>query len=222
MKRWMLTLKLASLLSIFAFGGCSDDDTKELQPQPEAFTADDHNRIYEEGCDLISPYMQLHGVDAPPTNTEKAREELNRGISLLQKVVEINPENWSAYWVMGKGYQALSQPEHACNAFGKSFAIQKDNPDVAREYMLECLNLGRASAAIDAAQHGVGLSPDDAGLVANLALAYLVGGKTDDAVTTVDKSLQLAPHDEITQNLKAIILEVRDGKRPQPKSVRDL
>lgn len=160
-------------------------------------------------------------------------------INCLSVLLKSNTRSWSkgtsrgsavdnpgyallAYWVMGKAYQALNQSENACDAFGRSFAIQKDNPDVAREYMFECLNLGRTAEAIDAARHGVELSPNDAGLVANLALAYLVGGQIDEAVTAIDKSLKIAPDDKITQDLRTIILEVRDGKRPQPKSLREL
>ena len=222
MKRWIQVMKLVSLLSIIGLGGCFTDDAGESQTQPELVTPDSHNRIYQQGCDLISPYMQLHGVDAPSPNTEKARDEITRGIEELRRVVKFNPENSSAYWVMGKGYQALGESEKACDAFGKSFAIQKDNPDIAREYMFECLNLGRASAAIDAAEHGVSLDPDDAGLIANLAIAYLVGGRIEDAIATADKSLELAPDDEITQHVKTIIVEVRDGQRPQPKSTREL
>lgn len=222
MKHLRLIVNLLGVLSIFGFGGCSTDDSAQSQQRPEVFTADDHDRIYEEGCKFISPYMQLHGVDAKPADADKAREELSRGVFLLQKVVEFNSDNWAAYWVMGKGFQALKQSENACDAFGKSFAIQKDNPDIAREYMLECMNLGRASEAIDAAKHGVSLNPNDAGLIANLAIAYLVGGRIDDSITTIEKSLKLAPDDKISQNVKTIILEVRDGKRPQPKSARDL
>jgi tetratricopeptide (TPR) repeat protein len=222
MKLLRLIVNLLGVLSIFGFGGCSKDDSVDPQPRPEVFTADDHDRIYEEGCKFISPYMQLHGVDVKPANTEKAREELDRGVILLQKVVEMNSDNWAAYWVMGKGFQALKQSENACDAFGKAFAIKNDNPDVAREYMLECMNLGRASEAIDAAKHGVSLNPNDAGLIANLAIAYLVGGRIDDSIIAIEKSLKLAPNDEISQNVKTIILEVRDGKRPQPKSAREL
>lgn len=220
MRRYLLITRLAALLSIVVLGGCAREGSKG--PEAEVYAAEDHDRIYREGCDLISPYMQLHGVVARNEQTEQARDDLIRGISLLQEVIKIKPDNWAAYWVMGKAYQALNQSENACDAFGRSFAIQKDNPDVAREYMFECLNLGRTAEAIDAARHGVELSPDDAGLVANLALAYLVGGQIDEAVTAVDKSLKIAPDDKITLDLRTIIHEVRDGKRPQPKSLREL
>jgi tetratricopeptide (TPR) repeat protein len=190
--------------------------------KPEAYTRDDHDRIYQEACDLISPYMRLHGREAPPAATRQARKDLDRGISLLLRVVEMNPRNWAAYWVMGKAHQALGQPEQACDAFGASFGIEHNNPDVAREYMCECLDLGRAAEGIFAAEHAVALKPTDAGLIANLAIAYLIDARVDDALATVNKSLALAPNDEITQSVKQIILDVQSGRRPQPRSGREL
>jgi len=200
--------------------GCSAERTEKSETKSPS--AEDHDRIYTQACGLIKPYMQLHGVQSRPANTDKARQELKRGISLLQEVVTINPGNWSAYWVMGKGYQAIGDSASACDAFGNSFAIQRNNPDVAREYMYECLNLGRAAEGVQAAEHALELRPDDAGLLANLALASLIAGKNDDALQFVNKSLQVAPDDTITQNLKKIIVDVRDKKRPQPKTTRDL
>jgi Flp pilus assembly protein TadD len=166
--------------------------------------------------------MQLHGARRRPANTDKVRRELQYGVSLLSKVVQVDPGNWSAYWIMGKAYQAFGNSESACAAFGESFAIQKENPDVAREYMFESLNLGRAAEGVRAAEHAVNLRPEDGGLLANLAMAYLIAGRNSDALDFVNKALQIAPNDRITQEVKRIIIQVRDGKRPQPTTTHDL
>jgi len=183
---------------------------------------EEHNACYKQGCSLISQYMHFHNVDSAPSDSKTAKSELNRGIALLKRVVEINPRNFAAYWVMGKGYQVLNDSKLAWEAFGQSFAIERENPDVAREYVFECLNLGKVEEGVAAAEHAVGLNPEDAGLVANLALAYLIGGKLEDAMQAAEESLMLAPDDEITQNLKRVIHEVQNGDRPQPKSMKDL
>jgi Flp pilus assembly protein TadD len=210
----------AVLLWIFSFIGCSGE--RKDDPKHRILSAEDQNRIYTEACDIIKPYMKLHGVQSRPADTAEARQQLRRAISLLQQVVEIRPDNWAAYWIMGKGYQALDDSDNACDAFGKSFALQKENPDVAREYMLECLNLGRGAEGVQAAEHAMSLKPEDAGLAANLALAYLIAGRNDDALRLVNQSLRAAPDDTITQGLKTVIVEVQDKKRPQPRTTRDL
>ncbi len=181
-----------------------------------------HNRLFQEGSDLISPYMQLVNRDSKATDSSDARKTLERGIELLTQAISINPANWSAYWIIGKAHQSLGNSEDACDAFGKSYELQKGNADVAREYMFECLNLGRADRGIAAARHAAMLRPDDAGLVANLALALLIGGKLDEAAETITKALAMAPTDEISRNLKQMIADVQAGRKAQPSTMADL
>jgi tetratricopeptide (TPR) repeat protein len=182
----------------------------------------EHNRLYQEGCNLISPYLQLVNKPPEPATSDKARGELDRGVALLRRVVSLNPANWPAYWTIGKAFQALGNAEAACDAFGKAYALHKGNADVAREYMFECLNLGETDKGIAAARHAVALKSDDAGLLANLALALLIGGELDEAAQASDKSLAIAPDDEISQNVKQAIEDVRSGRRGQPRSLADL
>lgn len=215
------------LWSLLAMAGCNQNKPQGATPavQAEAQTdeeTDKHNDYYLRGTGLLKPYMQLVGSRAKPTNTQEAQAEVREGIELLKKVVQINPDNWNAYWVIGKGYQALHESENACNAFLKAYKINSNHPDVAREYMYECLILGRAKEAIDAAVHAMELKPEDAGLVANAGLAYLIAGQLEDADRTVDRALKMAPDDQMTQSLKTVIGEIRSGKRPQPKNLIEL
>jgi tetratricopeptide (TPR) repeat protein len=183
---------------------------------------DKHNDLFEQGSDLIRPYMQLVGSEYSPADSEQAREELERGISLLRQSIAIHPENWSAYWIIGKAYQALNDVQQAYQAFLQAFELCKTNPDVAREYMFEALKLGKAENGIKAAQHAVSLKQDNAGLVANLALAYFIGGQLDDALKAVEHSLAISPEDQITKNLKDYIEAVKEGRMPQPKTLLEM
>lgn len=194
------------------------DDTG-IESSPQTL---EHNRLYQEGCDLISPYMQLVDRRAQSADAEAAHEKLKRGIVLLNGATSIKPGNWSAYWIIGKAYQSLGNSEEACQAFGKSYALHKGSADVAREYMVECLTLGRADRGIIAARHAVSLKPENAGLIANLALALLIGGKLDEAADTVAKALAMAPDDDIARRLKHMIADVRSGRKPQPSRLADL
>ena len=199
-----------------ALVGCSRHDAAKT------YSPADHNRLFKEGSDLITPYMRLHGQSRNPAVTGRARKDVNHGIELLQAVVNINTQNWSAYWVMGKGYQSLGESEKACDAFAHSFALQKQNADVAREYMFECLDLGRVQEGVAAAEHAVALEPKEPGLLANLALAYLVAARNDEALKKAEQALALDPGDKVTQAVVRVIREVVSGKRPQPKRLKDL
>ncbi len=189
---------------------------------PIAVSPDDHNRVYQAGCDLISPYMPLHNRESRSARSSKGRQEVKRGIELLTFITQANPANWNAHWIIGKGYQALGDSSAACDSFRASFDLQKNNPDVAREYMFECLNLGRSKDGVDAARHAVSLQPANAGLLANLALALLIAADLDAAEQTVNQALVADPKDGITKNVAQMIRDVKSGRKPQPNRIADL
>jgi len=214
--------RIFAMTKIFAFMlalfGCSK---REEQPDVE-YTMADHNRLWEEGLALIDPYMRLDDKPEKPTNNRHAIRDIEEGIEKLSAVVELKPANWAALWVIGKAYQALERPEDACNSFARSFEIEKENADVAREYMLSCLQLGRFENAVSVAEHAASLEPDEAGLIANVALALVLAGRTEDALKKTEESLAINPRDSITQALNKRIHEIIDGSRPQPKSIAEL
>ena len=189
---------------------------------PESVSSDDHNRVYQAGCDLISPHMPLHNHESRAAHSTSAQRDVRRGIELLTFVTQANPANWNAHWIIGKGHQALGHAKAACDSFRASFDLQKHNPDVAREYMFECLNLGRGSEGVMAASHALSLEPGNAGLHANMALAFLIDAQLDQALAAASKSLELDPTDRITRNVQMMIRQVKSGEKPQPTRMADL
>jgi Flp pilus assembly protein TadD len=164
--------------------------------------------------------MQL--LNHAPKVTESVRREVLGGIRDLDAVTTYNPANWAAFWIKGKGYQLLGDHESANREFKASFEIQKENPDVAREYAVSCLELGRGSEAIRATEHAIQLTPADAGLRANLALALLIDGRNEEARTAIDQALKMDPSDKISHALRKVVEEVAAGKRKQPRTMSDL
>jgi len=205
-----------------SLSGC--DLCVNIDDEPVKWSAEsqEHDRLYKEGAALIDPYMKLAGRETKPAETPEAQDEIERGIEQLQAALQINPANWAACWITGKAYQALDRSEEACDSFKQAYGLEKSNPDVAREYVLECLKLGRTEPAVHAARHAVGLVPDNAGLVANLGLALLIHGDLEEAQKTINQSLELNPEDQITHNLQRILNEIQNGERPQPERLSDL
>ncbi|MDQ1255460.1 MAG: hypothetical protein QG656_51 [Candidatus Hydrogenedentes bacterium] len=181
---------------------------------------DDLKRVYEQGANLISPYMEL--LDRQPALTAEDKAKVREGIVCMKAVTDYVPANWAAFWIAGKGYQALGEYEAANKAFKDAFDVQKQNPDVAREYAVSCLELGKGAEAVRVTLHAIELSPEDAGLYANLALAYLIDGKNEEASRAIAESLKRTPEDAISQTVKKTVDEVIAGKRPQPKKLKDL
>jgi tetratricopeptide (TPR) repeat protein len=148
--------------------------------------------------------------------------ELREGIRLLQRAVEIQPRSWPAYWIMGKGYQALGDHRRGYEAFRQATRLCRDNADVPRELCLECLHLGKFTEAVEAARRAVRVERSELGLQANLALALLLAWDVDEALDQAEQAVARSPKDEINRNLLAVVREVRDGRRPQPRTLAEL
>jgi tetratricopeptide (TPR) repeat protein len=179
-----------------------------------------HLLVYRQGADLIDPYMLL--LDRKPRFGLRARANIRRGIALLEAVTAYAPGNWPAYWMKGKGYQALGERVAAKREFAAAFAMQKSNPDVAREYGAACLETGDGQEALDATEHAIRLTPNDPGLHANAALALLTLGRYDDATVAVDKAIAMDNGDQISLTVRKLVGAVKAGKRPQPKNMADM
>jgi len=203
------------IMSIFSFLFPSKSsigfDVTDLSP-------DKHNEYYEIGTELISPFMYIHNQKAKAAQ----QSDILKGIAYLDAVTKINPNNWAAFWIKGKGYQALNESVYAYKEFKNSYSIQKSNPDVARELMVECLNIGKREEGIEVAIQALSLDSNNSGLNANLGLAYLIGGDISQAIKYVEKAIELAPDDQINRNLLNIIEQVNTGKLKQPKKYSDL
>jgi tetratricopeptide (TPR) repeat protein len=182
---------------------------------PVVTNKEEHYQIYKHGTDLIYPHIQLHGQH--PKINAKAKRDLAEGIACMKAVVSYNPVNWAAFWILGKAQQALGEQKLEYESFKAAFDIQKEWPDVAREYAWSCLKLGLGEDAVIATKHAISLSPHDAGLQANLAVAYLAIGKNDEADAAISKSLEMDPDDNISQAVRKLIDDVFAGKKPRTK-----
>jgi Tfp pilus assembly protein PilF len=205
-----------SISSLFRKKGANESDELGFSViDPET-----HNVVYKKGTALISPHIWLDG--RMPKMTDQASRDLQLGIQHLQAVTAYNPSNWNAHWIIGKAYQALRNHQEAYQNFKKAYAIEKGNPNVAREFADSCLQLGYGADAVALAASAVQVAPQDAGLRANLALAYLINGDIALAQEAVEESLTSNPSDKITQRLRKVICDVAEGKRPRPTKMSEL
>ncbi|NMO15441.1 hypothetical protein HPC49_33775 [Pyxidicoccus fallax] len=177
--------------------------------------------LYERGTEAIQPYMHIHAETPRPVDA-KARRQLEVAVEDLLKYQRLNPESWQALWIAGKGRQALGDPAGAAEIFGRAYAFKRDQPDVAREYALQLLRLQRFAEAEDVARSACEADPSDAGLVANVALAQLLGGRVAEAEATASRALDMSPEDPVTKTLLGRIREARSGRRPAPRTIEDL
>ncbi len=195
--------------------GCSQKQKTEL-----VLIQENHDQYYKIGTELIDPYVILS--DNSSILDKKAKDNIREGIRYLEAVTEINKNNFAAFWIKGKGYQALREHASAYNEFKKSFHLNQNNPDVARELSLECLDLGKTKEAVEISLHALKLDSTSSGLIANLALSYLFNSDLDLSSKTISKAISVDPADKINYDIKKIIDDVISGKRIQPKKYDDL
>lgn len=116
-------------------------------------------------------------------------KDLERGLDLLRKVVEISPNEVQAVIVEGHEIgRALYGDPRPCLFLGELYAYTKQMPHAVREFKkaveFDRDVLGQATAALEA------LGPDTPDAVRALLDFYLMGGRLQDATRLVAASLE--------------------------------
>jgi tetratricopeptide (TPR) repeat protein len=92
---------------------------------------------------------------------------------------------------------------------------------VAREAGLAALDCGESSLAVQLCSSAVDNNPDDIGLIANLALAYMLHGDDEEGVACARRAVDLDPEDEVSLNALKYVQEVANGQRSRPHRLND-
>jgi len=177
-------------------------------------TAEEIDAAYKRGGMLLEPFLVLSDQDSSDPATPQAQAQIREGIRLLSTVVDAKPNNWAAYWLIGKGFQALREHPAAAAAFKQSYAINPSHRDIARELVIESICAGHTAAAVVVAEGIAKSNPADAGLTANLGFSYLTNGQLAKARAATERALALSPGDNITIALLAEITAVQSGRTP--------
>jgi len=189
--------------------------------QSKEFTqeeADRYNFLFSAANEIVESYIYIQDAIRNPVDEVK----LNSAIEMYDEAISINPESWPSMWFKGKAFQALGKFEEAYTSFKHAHDINPKNPDVANEYVLECINTERHEEALKANLLSAERFPDHVGIQANLALIFILLGQQDDAVKQGKKALKLNRKDQVTKNLIQIAKRIKAGKQKQPKSVFEL
>lgn len=182
----------------------------------------EHNQAFEKASAIVRDKILVHDrPDLPPPGWF-LRRKLKHALFLFNRVLELNPDNWPAMWSIGKVHQRLGDSANALSWFERAYQINPSQPDVAREASLCAMTIGRPDAAIIFAHRSVQIEPENAGLHANLALAYLLAGQISDAHASIDRALIADSSDSISKTIRKIILHFAANGRTPPTTTRAL
>jgi tetratricopeptide (TPR) repeat protein len=186
---------------------------------PERLAA--YNEAYRRGISLMETYLLLPRGNV--ASNPQAQTDLRAAIKALDVAIALDPGSSSAWWSRGKAAQLLGDHEHAYESFHGSYKIDEGkNPDSGVQLVLECLETGRGGEAVHVAEIIVQSQPENAGMLANLALAYLINGQIDEAVRTVSTARALDPEDEAIASAKRRIDDVKSGRFPKPHHIAEI
>ena len=182
-----------------------------------AAEAERHNSLTERAWRLAKSQMIIDGKEPTQPPGWFARRKLQEAIRCFEQALQINPQGWSSMWGLGKIYQRLGDHQAALNWFARAHEINPAQPDVAREAGLAALDSGQTALALKFCSAAVANQPENAGLLANLALAHLFNGDDKDAVECALRSVQMAPADEMSRTAREFVRDVAEGRRARPK-----
>jgi tetratricopeptide (TPR) repeat protein len=162
-----------------------------------------HDVLYGAAIELFEPYFE-EGGGRPPTSDTEVQQVL-RACELLERVLAIYPENWNAAWTLGMARRSVGDYERSYWALRQAYALESANEAVGREYTGACMMTHRDEKAIVVARDAVARTPDNAALVSNLALAYLLAGRFDEATAAIAAATRIDEDDAIIVRLRMVI-----------------
>jgi len=219
-------LVLGSVVALACVAGvaCRRSPGQDGEAQPALASksaAADADEAYKKGVALITPYLTMRRSDVKAD--PQAEANLHEGVRDFETAVKLDGSRADVLWALGQAQQALGDHESAYQALHRAYLFDGGkNADLPKELVLECLETGRGAEAVSVAQDAMRLHPEDSGMLANLALAYVIDGQVDVAIQTADRAVAVDPRDDVSATALQRILEVRAGKRPAPHVLGDL
>src|SRR5687768_12669045 len=148
---------------------------------------------------------QAMSSNVPP---DVGRRHVVRAAELFDRVAALDPEDWHAWWNLGRVRQLLGDHEEAYRAFVATDRLEPDRTEVCLEMCNESMMLGKGAEAIVAARRACATDPEDAGLVATLALAYLLDGQVEKAAATIRQASQQDLDNAFTRRVRQLTDDV--------------
>ena len=116
-----------------------------------------------------------------------------RGVELIGRAIELNPDVAALHGDLGIGLQALGRREEALAAYDKAIALQVDFVEAHNNRGNVLRQLGRNQEALESYDKAIALRPDYAVAYRNRGVVLRELQRREDALASYDRAIALQP-----------------------------
>ena len=141
-------------------------------------------KAFSKTTNAVTGVFRFGGDDAV------AEEVISDPLSLSNKPARVDPE---VYVANGRLWESTGDNTKAMESYGKALQSEAGNPEALASIARLHLRQGNQQQALQYFQQAIAQAPEDAGLYNELGLTWNAAGDYPKAVSSLEKSLELAP-----------------------------
>lgn len=103
--------------------------------------------LFDAAIETLEPFLDYPDRPGLPVDTPGQRKAIHDTLDGLERHVVLAPDHWQAAWLLAMGTATLGDPKATLDVWGAASAAHPAVPDIAREYALELLRVGRNADA---------------------------------------------------------------------------
>ncbi len=122
--------------------------------------------------------------------------KLEDAVRLFENALQVKPDDYQSPTFIGMAYSGLGRKEEGLEAYRRAWQLAEKHlelhPDDARALYLGAVALGRlgeGSRSLEWAQRAVAIDPEDCGILYNVACAYALQGRIEEAIDCLEKAM---------------------------------
>lgn len=195
--------------SLFASLALEDSPTAHITLAEVLLERDDRleearSHLLQAQQALSEPDEQAH-IEMHLGEIDLRQELPARGLSHLQKAVELQPEN-DTYWEMfGDAQRESNQLAEAESSYKRSIDLAPDNSDHYSALALLYKSMNQNQAMLQTLKDGLTANPESVELHLYLATAYEETGDSQQADNYLEKAEQLDPDSEMVASFRQVL-----------------
>jgi tetratricopeptide (TPR) repeat protein len=192
-------------------------------PAPNAAPAHDEAflQLWRKATALIDGCVNLDGRRLPAPNEEE-RRRLEEAIRLFEQAFALEPGRPGPMLFVSKAYERLGDLPRSLAAIRKAHALFPDDLVLLIELGSALGRGGLNDEAISVLRMGSRIHPSDPRVQFNLGMALLTSGNAASAIPVFQRLVELEPQGPHNERLLALAHEVAAGKKPVPKTEREV